>query len=177
MSPISIAGSGTITGISAGGLPDDCITTAEIAAGAVTPAKTTGGPAFSAYANAGVSVSTGTFVKIPFQVEAFDTASCYDNTTNYRFTPNVAGYYQVTARTQWTTNNGTTENMLIVHKNGSEHRRGFGGVIGVGVNALVYLNGTTDYIEIYGFQSTGGTIAVTGLGEYGFFQAALVRPA
>ena len=37
--PISIAGSGTITGISAGGLPDDCITTAEIAAGAVTDAK------------------------------------------------------------------------------------------------------------------------------------------
>ena len=37
--PISIAGSGTITGISAGGLPDDCITTADIAAGAVTQAK------------------------------------------------------------------------------------------------------------------------------------------
>jgi len=39
MSPISIAGSGTITGISAGGLPDDCITTADIAANAVTTAK------------------------------------------------------------------------------------------------------------------------------------------
>jgi len=37
--PITIAGSGTITGISAGGLPDDCITTADIAAGAVTQAK------------------------------------------------------------------------------------------------------------------------------------------
>jgi hypothetical protein len=37
--PISIAGSGTITGISAGGLPDDCITTADIAANAVTTAK------------------------------------------------------------------------------------------------------------------------------------------
>jgi hypothetical protein len=37
--PISIAGSGTITGISAGGLPDDCITTADIAANAVTYAK------------------------------------------------------------------------------------------------------------------------------------------
>jgi hypothetical protein len=37
--PISIAGSGTITGISAGGLPDDCITTADIAAGAITDAK------------------------------------------------------------------------------------------------------------------------------------------
>jgi hypothetical protein len=37
--PISISGSGTITGISAGGLPDDCITTADIAANAVTYAK------------------------------------------------------------------------------------------------------------------------------------------
>ncbi len=37
--PITINGSGTVTGISAGGLPDGCITTAEIAANAVTYAK------------------------------------------------------------------------------------------------------------------------------------------
>jgi hypothetical protein len=37
--PITINGSGTVTGISAGGLPDDCITTADIAANAVTYAK------------------------------------------------------------------------------------------------------------------------------------------
>jgi hypothetical protein len=37
--PITINGSGTVTGISAGGLPDDCITTAEIAAAAVTTVK------------------------------------------------------------------------------------------------------------------------------------------
>ena len=37
--PISITGTGTITGLSAGGLPDDCITTAEIAASAVTTVK------------------------------------------------------------------------------------------------------------------------------------------
>jgi hypothetical protein len=36
---ITINGSGTVTGISAGGLPDDCITTADIAANAVTTAK------------------------------------------------------------------------------------------------------------------------------------------
>jgi hypothetical protein len=36
---ITINGSGTITGISAGGLPDDCITTDDIAANAVTTAK------------------------------------------------------------------------------------------------------------------------------------------
>jgi hypothetical protein len=37
--PITIAGSGTITGISAGGLPDGVITTDDIAANAVTYAK------------------------------------------------------------------------------------------------------------------------------------------
>lgn len=37
--PITINGSGTITGISAGGLPDACITTDDIAANAVTAAK------------------------------------------------------------------------------------------------------------------------------------------
>jgi hypothetical protein len=37
--PITIAGSGTITGISAGGLPDGVITTDDIAANAVTFAK------------------------------------------------------------------------------------------------------------------------------------------
>ena len=37
--PITIAGSGTITGISAGGLPDGVITTDDIAANAVTTAK------------------------------------------------------------------------------------------------------------------------------------------
>jgi hypothetical protein len=37
--PIAINGSGSITGINAGGLPDDCITTAEISDNAVTAAK------------------------------------------------------------------------------------------------------------------------------------------
>ena len=37
--PITINGSGTIGGLNAGGLPDDCITTADIAANAVTYAK------------------------------------------------------------------------------------------------------------------------------------------
>lgn len=37
--PISIDGTGSISGLSAGGLPDSSITTADIAAGAVTQAK------------------------------------------------------------------------------------------------------------------------------------------
>ena len=41
--PITINGSGTVTGISAGGLPDSCITTDDIAANAVTAAKLAAG--------------------------------------------------------------------------------------------------------------------------------------
>ena len=37
--PIGINGTGTITGLNPGGLPDGCITTDDLAAGAVTPAK------------------------------------------------------------------------------------------------------------------------------------------
>lgn len=43
MAPISINGSGTLTGISAGGLPDGVITTDDIAAAAVTSAKLAAG--------------------------------------------------------------------------------------------------------------------------------------
>ena len=46
--PITIDGTGTITGISAGGLPDASITSAEIAAGAVTAAKVDGAQSGSA---------------------------------------------------------------------------------------------------------------------------------
>jgi hypothetical protein len=46
--PITINGSGTVTGISAGGLPDDCIVTADIADNNVTTAKIDNLPVFRA---------------------------------------------------------------------------------------------------------------------------------
>ena len=50
--PIGINGSGTITGISAGGLPDNVIVADDIAAGAVAPAKlSTGAPSWDSSGN------------------------------------------------------------------------------------------------------------------------------
>jgi hypothetical protein len=46
--PITINGTGSISGLSAGGLPDASVTTAEIAAGAVTAAKLDGAQSGSA---------------------------------------------------------------------------------------------------------------------------------
>jgi hypothetical protein len=175
--PITINGSGTVTGISAGGLPDDCITTADIAAGAVTVPKITGGPAFSAYGTTLTNTANGTFTRVICNVEEFDTASCYDAST-YRFTPNVAGYYQFNGQT------GAGYNTIIVslYKNGSEFKRGIqssGATLSyVNVSALIYLNGTTDFVELYWYQASGVTVnnnvaapAIT------YFQGYLVRPA
>lgn len=65
--PITIAGSGTITGISAGGLPDGVITTDDIAADAVTSAKIASGAIVDADVNASAAIAdsklTGTTCK------------------------------------------------------------------------------------------------------------------
>lgn len=171
--PITINGSGTVTGISAGGLPDAIITQPEVATGVAGT-----GPAFSAYASSGTALSAGTFTKIAFQTEEFDTNSNYDNATNYRFTPTVAGYYMVTGQMQLV-NSTLTEFALSVYKNGSSFKY-LGDVItsanrNVGGSALVYLNGSTDYVELYGYSSVAGTLMSGAVPT--FFQAAMVRAA
>jgi len=57
------------------------------------------GPAFRAYLNSNQTLSSGTFTKIAFNIEEYDTTNAYDNTTNYRFQPTVAGYYYISVNT------------------------------------------------------------------------------
>ena len=82
--PITINGSGTVTGISAGGLPDDCITTAEIAAAAVTTAKL-GSSEASGLAKAWVNFNgTGTVaIRASFNVSSITDNATGDYTVNF----------------------------------------------------------------------------------------------
>src|SRR6056300_1792706 len=48
-------------------------------------------PAFQATMSGNQNISTGTATKVQFDTEDFDTNSKYDHSTNYRFTPTVAG--------------------------------------------------------------------------------------
>lgn len=135
------------------------------------------GPAFSAGANAGTNLSNATFTKLPFQVEDFDTNNNYNNST-YVFTPTVAGYYIIAARAQFTSSVGTAETFLAVYKNGGEFKRGTGAGWNASITAMVYCNGSTDYIEIYGYQASGGTVAMNGASPiYSTFAGSLVRGA
>jgi hypothetical protein len=138
---------------------------------------TTGAPAFSATRSSNQSVSSGTWTKIQLNVEEFDTANCFDSTTNYRFTPTVAGYYETNARFGI----ALTDTRLIcsVYKNGTEFKRGLdaGSALmgGATVSALIYLNGSTDYIEM--FILIGSTQNIIGNAVDLYFQASMVRAA
>jgi hypothetical protein len=127
----------------------------------VTINKVTTTPTFAAYQTTGTSVTASTFTKILFQAEFFDTANCFD-LTNSRFTPNVAGYYQINSNIYMT--GQITRLINSIWKNGSEYVRGFdliqSGYFANGASCLMYLNGTTDYVEAYTYNTTGGVATV-----------------
>lgn len=67
--------------------------TTKITQGLVDSGVAGTGPAFSAYRGTPQSVTTGQYTKIQINTEEFDTDNAFDSGTNYRFTPQVAGYY------------------------------------------------------------------------------------
>jgi hypothetical protein len=146
------------------------------ASGNITSSGATGGigygPAFSAYNSTNQSITTTTYTKLTFDTEEFDTNS---NFATSRFTPTVAGYYQFDAslypQTTVTTNN------CAFYKNGSIFKV-TAGATGGAINccALIYMNGSTDYVELYGFL-IGVTPAYLGSSGLSYFQACLVRSA
>lgn len=141
------------------------------------------GPAFSARNNATQSLANNTTYKVAFQVEEFDTNGNFDSTTNYRFTPTVAGYYQINAQVK-IENNGNAGTMLCtIYKNGTDYKEAqntirAGSNTSAGNSTVVYFNGSTDYVEVYVLQSTGATATLITNGTLAtWFNGAMVRAA
>jgi hypothetical protein len=137
-------------------------------------------PAFSAYQSSSQSIGSGTFTKIQFQTEDYDTNSNFDSTTNYRFTPTVAGYYQISGGISWGFTSG--QSLIVIYKNSARFKDGSwgtGGASGTGstVSSLVYFNGTTDQVELWVLQNTGNTNNVTAQNYGTYFNGSLVRGA
>ena len=134
-------------------------------------------PAFSAYQSSAQTLSSGATTKIQFQTEEWDTNSNFDNVTNYRFTPTVAGYYQV--NTAINASFSTGEVALFVYKNGSAYKilndTQTNALYTISGTTLVYLNGSTDYIEIYLYTNNGVTTSTSSTRTW--FQSCLVRGA
>jgi hypothetical protein len=145
-------------------------------------------PAFSAYGNASQTVTNNTFTKVTFQAEDFDTNSNFDSTTNYRFTPTVAGYYQINAELYLAGTVSTIQTVLALYKNGSIYQRlidlspsaslSANGNTTISGSILVYMNGSTDYLEIYGYYFGGtSTFSSTNAAITSRFNGSLVRGA
>ena len=144
------------------------------------------GPAFSAYLSANQSISGATTTLIQFNSEIFDTNNAFNNTGStvgtapqYSFNPQVAGYYQVNVFLVGT--NATYYLFTQLNKNGGLYQYGSMGygASSIGnfstLNAVVYLNGSTDYLQFYGFQSTGGNFY--GTAGNTMVSASLIRAA
>ena len=138
------------------------------------------GPAFSAYVSTSQAVPAGVMTKVLFKTKEFDTANCFDNLATSRFKPNVAGYYQVNATLRQSSSAGGQWTVMLF-KNGVSFKAGTdltfpgsGNAEGV-LSALVYLNGSADYLEVFTFSDLGSAVASSVTGSY--FQAVMVRGA
>jgi hypothetical protein len=135
--------------------------------GTITGAGESNAPAFQAYRSTGQSVTTGVSTKIAFDTKQFDTNNCYDNSTNYRFTPTVAGKYFVYASAFYfgNTDSDIKECTMYINKNGSNLAQGSASWgdwpnsnltnASPHVFSVLDMNGTTDYVQIYGTIYTG----------------------
>jgi hypothetical protein len=121
------------------------------------------------------TVSANTYTKMTLGTVSFDTISGW-STGNSRYTPTVAGYY-ILSGSVWCGPGGPTVCTISVYKNGSLFASGsqsntsftFDAVVAT----IVYLNGTSDYVELWGY--TSGT-ALGNAATNTYFNGALLAP-
>lgn len=104
-------------------------------------------------------IATGTFTKVTFTNEVFDIGGHYD-AANSKFQPTVAGKYLVGARIRWDTAVDQTQMGIHLYKNGSIYQSSDARASGTSgptneIWAIIDLNGSTDYVEVYAQQSSG----------------------
>jgi len=131
--------------------------------GTVTGAGGVNTPAFEARLSNEPSVSTNTWTKVPVNVEIYDVGGCYDNSTNYRFTPTTAGKYVFYVQVGF---NALTDgkylfaavrkNGLVIFSDGNAiNHTGHDGGLASRYTITAEANGSSDYFEAYAFHNHG----------------------
>ena len=140
---------------------------------ALTATVAIDGPAFSAYLTSNQAITTSTFTKITFDTEDFDTNA---NFASSRFTPTVAGYYQINASVIPVT--ATSQTVISIYKNGASFKQVSSNSINcsASVSSIIYFNGSTDYVE--GYAYIVGTLPSIWSGTINtWFNGSMVRSA
>ena len=112
-------------------------------------------PMFKATGPENTSLANNTWAKAQFNSEVFDVGGYYDHTTNYRYTPLVAGKYLIYGRAFISYgSDGLNAVRIAIYKNGSQdatfnrYSSGSSPLYGsVQVQALLDFNGSSDYVE------------------------------
>lgn len=117
---------------------------------------------FYAYCSSGNTANNNTATKVSLQAELFDVAGWFDNATNYRFTPQAAGKYLIMGSIDFNSLNAAGQMFAAIYKNGVEYVKGTGRTNAANqelvpnVTAIVDMNGSSDYVELYAYQDGGG---------------------
>jgi hypothetical protein len=125
-------------------------------------------------------IPTTTPTKVTFAAKDFDPGALYDNVSNFRFIPTTPGYYQVIGSVFQAGGSATGFSAISLYKNGTAYRAGnripnnAANVI-VEVNSIVPMNGSSDYLEIFYAQTTGGNMTLTTSTTATYFSATFLR--
>ena len=116
-------------------------------------------PLFQASISSSFSLANATYQKINFDVETYDPSNVYDHTTNYRFTPAIAGYYFIHGQIRMNMHQDADLLSIRIYKNGSNIQAAnirHENYESVAVSAID-LSDSDDYYEIYAYQNTGSS--------------------
>ena len=129
--------------------------------------------AFSAYATVDQTITANTNTKVTLGTEEFDLSNTFATS---RFTPNVAGYYQLNFAIAGAAAAAGSVLIPSVYKNGVRFKDGTisrspsaGTASGAG-SCTVYLNGTTDYVELYIYMDGTTVYGGTNLTHFSGFR-------
>tara|TARA_R100000353_G_scaffold2192_1_gene3210 strand:+ start:28 stop:537 length:510 start_codon:yes stop_codon:yes gene_type:complete len=124
----------------------------------ITTADVTNAPAFEAKLSSNQAFLDNTSTKVQFNTEEFDVGDCYDHSTNYRFTPNVAGKYHVYL--SMCVNSAGDAQLAnayaMIYRNGTKtktshhnHASANDRAATVTIMSTLTFNGSSDYVEAY----------------------------
>jgi len=129
-------------------------------------------PGFAAYSASTQSVPNATWTKINVTTEDFDTDDWFASS---RFTPQEEGWYLIGGICTAAYLADGSKIISAVYKNGSLYgllgRGTVGGADYAGMSGAipVYFNGTTDYVEMYGYHNHGSAADFGGNIRYQHF--------
>ena len=115
-------------------------------------------PAFHVKLASDQSVANATATKIQFNTEFLDTDNCWDNATNYRFTPTTAGQYFIGGLLRFQSSATASQCFFQIKKNGSSIAQSYYTNTfynGHGIHIITNMNGSTDYIEFFAHHNFG----------------------